>query len=181
MKKIQCICNQADSTKMQRHRCRQKSKCGVPPQQTGRKPVAQKEDPRVVTARYEQSDKGKWRKLKRRRKQRARKFKEKLNLAKLGKPKEEHVELEEGYWTPVPPKAPRMAEPLPERKRGQLPEDFWEEVLERRATFFRRRSAMEFVRCERCHWFKYCASGFWKGESRKCPRVHNPKCEYFDM
>ena len=138
MKKHQCICKQADSTKMQRYRCRKKG-CGVAQQQTGRKPAAEKDDPRAITARYEKSAKGKWRKVKRRQKQRARKFreKEKLELAKLGKPKEEHLELEEGYWTPVPPEAPLMAEPLPEEKRGQLPEDFWDKVLERRADFFR--------------------------------------------
>ena len=121
---------------MQRYRCRKKG-CGTKAQQTGRKPVAQKEDPKVVTARYEQSDKGKLRKVKRRRRQWAGKFKAKM--PKLGKPKEKHLEPEEGTWTPVPPEAPPMAEPFPERKRGQLPEDFWDKVLERRADFKRRR------------------------------------------
>ena len=81
-----------------------------------------------------------------------------------------------------------MAEPLPTRKRGQLPEDFWEEVLKRRAAVKQRRadeererSMMEFVRCERCHWFKYCDGGFWKGERRDCPVLHSHKCDFFDI
>ena len=134
MKKHQCICKQADSTKMQRYRCRKKG-CGVAQQQTGRKPAAEKDDPRAITARYEKSAKGKWRKVKRRRRQWAGKVK--AELAKLAVPKVKHLE---GTWTPEPVAEELEYDPLPARKRGQLPEDFWEKILERREDFARHRS-----------------------------------------
>ena len=127
---------------MQRLRCRKKG-CTIPAQQTGRKPAAQKEDPKVTAARYDKSPKGKLRNTKRRWRQWAAGVKQ--ELAELPELPEEPIKNpslvpEDGTWTPVPEGSPPVAEPLPAKKRGQLPKDFWEDILERRAAFFRHRS-----------------------------------------
>ena len=181
-----CTCTE-NTSKQQKSRCRTKRQCNFLPQQSGRKPTVKKEDPKVVTARYEKSVKGKWRKVKRKWKKWAGEVKE--ELAKLPvKPRVSHRELGLGTWTPVPAKSPPMAEPLPTRKRGQLPKAFVEEVLKRRTAFFEKRareeehrSLTDFVKCPRCHWLQHCAGGFWKGVSPHCPDLHGVGCEYFDL
>ena len=50
-------------------------------------------------------------------------------------PRVSHLREWAGTWSPVPVRSVLEADPLPERKRGQLPEGFWEEVLKRRAAF----------------------------------------------
>ena len=181
-----CSCTEKTS-KQQKSRCRSKRECKFPVAKTGRKPAQIKQSPQEIGARYDKSDKGKKRKARYRRKQWAQLIKKKVR-GLPSEPRETHLTKGEGAWSPVPAKSLPMADPLPERKRGQLPEDFWEEVLKRRAALEEKRAAEEkqrsislLVRCERCYWFKYCSSGYWKEVPRTCPVIHGPRCEYFSL
>ena len=135
-----CTCTEKTS-KQQKSRCRSKRQCKFPPQRVGRKPSAKKEDPKVTCSRYDKSYKGKLRNARRRWREWAAEVKAEIDkLPPLPdplpeKPRECRLIPEEGTWTPALMESPPMAEPLPARKRGQLPKDFWEEVLKRRAEF----------------------------------------------
>ena len=121
-----CTCTEKTS-KQQKSRCRSKRECKFPPQQVGRKPSEKKQDLKEIRSRYDNSDKGKIRKARYRRRKWVKNIK--AAMSKLPpNPRVSHLVKKEGTWTPVPPKAPPMAEPLPARKRAHVPRAFWWEV-----------------------------------------------------